>query len=161
FQLKNDRQLVSFLDTVQELIKKRVLEGTFSFWNVYRILSVLRQYPWKETNETTPLPMTFVRAVRKQVGAWAGSVLLHSFSTEQGRLQRKLIQDALRGKVHKIHFQRMKNIPFDLTDRKILQAYWRKKTPPPDGLDPDRDRCGVIWFSPAIPFRGKEVRAVL
>lgn len=43
-------------------------------------------------------------------------------------------------------------------------AYWKKLTRPSTAtvdLDPDRDRCGLIWCSPLLPFTGEEVvRAV-
>ena len=34
-------------------------------------------------------------------------------------------------------------------------AYWRSGTQPPPGtaLDPARDGCGVIWFSPLVPMK--------
>ncbi|MDD5391303.1 MAG: FAD-binding oxidoreductase [Gallionellaceae bacterium] len=43
-------------------------------------------------------------------------------------------------------------------------AYWKKQTRPSSAtvdLDPDRDRCGLIWCTPALPFTGEDVvRAV-
>ncbi len=43
-------------------------------------------------------------------------------------------------------------------------AYWKKQTRPSGAtvdLDPDRDRCGLIWCAPALPFTGEDVaRAV-
>lgn len=42
-------------------------------------------------------------------------------------------------------------------DNPIRQAYWRKKTPIPADLNPDRDKCGLIWFSPIIPFTGNDL----
>ncbi len=33
--------------------------------------------------------------------------------------------------------------------------------PLPETLDPDRDRCGVVWCAPSTPFRGKEVNQML
>ncbi len=39
----------------------------------------------------------------------------------------------------------------------IGYAYWRKRTPVPAAMDPDRDGCGMLWFSPVVPFRGKDV----
>ncbi|MBU1664669.1 MAG: FAD-binding oxidoreductase [Gammaproteobacteria bacterium] len=43
-------------------------------------------------------------------------------------------------------------------------AYWKKQTRPSGAtvdLDPDRDRCGLIWCSSALPFNGEDVvRAV-
>jgi 4-cresol dehydrogenase (hydroxylating) len=47
----------------------------------------------------------------------------------------------------------------DFNDRfSINQMYWRRRGPKPADVDPDRDRCGIIWFFPMIPWRGREVR---
>jgi 4-cresol dehydrogenase (hydroxylating) len=35
--------------------------------------------------------------------------------------------------------------------------YWRKRSPVPAEPDPDRDRCGLVWASAVVPFRGREV----
>jgi 4-cresol dehydrogenase (hydroxylating) len=39
----------------------------------------------------------------------------------------------------------------------LRTAYWRKRSPMPDGADLDRDRCGVVWCAAAIPFLGRHV----
>jgi 4-cresol dehydrogenase (hydroxylating) len=39
-------------------------------------------------------------------------------------------------------------------------AYWRKKYPAPPERDPDRDRCGVVFCAPCVPFDGGHVRTV-
>lgn len=45
-------------------------------------------------------------------------------------------------------------IPLDIV---LVQAYWRKRTPPPRDFDPDRDRCGLIWLGPVVPFTAEHV----
>lgn len=42
----------------------------------------------------------------------------------------------------------------------LKSAYWRKRTPPPDDADPDRDMCGLLWSSPVAPSIGADVQAV-
>ena len=49
----------------------------------------------------------------------------------------------------------MKGIP---TDHPLASAYWRKRTPPPQDMDPDRDRCGLLWCSPIAPTDGAHAR---
>jgi len=39
-------------------------------------------------------------------------------------------------------------------DSVFSACYWRKKTPPPTNMDPDRDKCGLIWLSPVAPLTG-------
>ncbi len=38
--------------------------------------------------------------------------------------------------------------------RPLASAYWRKSTLPPERMDPDRDRCGLLWCSPVAPAEG-------
>ena len=45
----------------------------------------------------------------------------------------------------------MKGVP---TDHPLASTYWRKKTPPPEAMDPDRDGCGLLWCSPVAPNDG-------
>jgi 4-cresol dehydrogenase (hydroxylating) len=40
------------------------------------------------------------------------------------------------------------------TDRTLAAAYWRKRTPPPPDMHPDRDRCGLLWCAPVAPLEG-------
>ena len=52
-------------------------------------------------------------------------------------------------------FGLMKGIP---TDQPLRSAYWRKPNPPPAQMNPDRDRCGLLWYSPVAPAEGKHAR---
>ncbi len=45
----------------------------------------------------------------------------------------------------------MQGIP---TDHPLFSTYWRKRTPPPAAMDPDRDGCGLLWCSPVAPNDG-------
>ncbi|QYF92964.1 FAD-binding oxidoreductase [Massilia sp. PAMC28688] len=48
--------------------------------------------------------------------------------------------------------------------RFLAGAYWRRRgaLPPsfPDGADPARDQCGMLWISPILPMRGADVLAL-
>ena len=46
----------------------------------------------------------------------------------------------------------MQGIP---TETQLKSAYWRKKSPPPEVMDLDRDGCGLIWCAPVAPLEGK------
>lgn len=46
-------------------------------------------------------------------------------------------------------------------EKQLNICYWKKKTPIPEKYDLDRDKCGVIWCSPSIPFAGDHVSRVL
>jgi 4-cresol dehydrogenase (hydroxylating) len=43
------------------------------------------------------------------------------------------------------------------TTRSTRSTYWRKKTPPPPDMNPNRDRCGVLWLCPVVPFDSKHL----
>lgn len=43
------------------------------------------------------------------------------------------------------------------TAHPLGSAYWRKRTPVPENPDPDRDRCGLLWYAPVAPADGDQV----
>lgn len=45
--------------------------------------------------------------------------------------------------------------------KQLAMCYFRKQKPMPEEIDLDRDRCGVIWVSPSVPFQGNEVAKAL
>ncbi|MBV9265867.1 MAG: FAD-binding oxidoreductase [Acidobacteriaceae bacterium] len=47
----------------------------------------------------------------------------------------------------------MRGIP---TDHALGSCYWRKRTPIPARPDPDRDGCGLLWYSPTAPAEGEK-----
>ena len=46
----------------------------------------------------------------------------------------------------------MKGVP---TGETLHSTYWRKRTPPPADMDPDRDGCGLLWCAPVSPLEGR------
>lgn len=46
----------------------------------------------------------------------------------------------------------MRGVP---TADTLASTYWRKRTPPPADMDPDRDGCGLIWCAPVAPLDGR------
>jgi 4-cresol dehydrogenase (hydroxylating) len=46
----------------------------------------------------------------------------------------------------------MQGIP---TNHAMASTYWRKRTAPPDSIDPDKEGCGLLWCSPVAPATGK------
>ena len=51
----------------------------------------------------------------------------------------------------------MKGIP---TNTQLKSTYWRKKSAPPEQMNPDRDKCGLIWCAPVAPLEGKQAMAI-
>jgi 4-cresol dehydrogenase (hydroxylating) len=54
-------------------------------------------------------------------------------------------------------FGLMQGVP---TDQPLASVYWRKRTPPPAEMDPDRDGCGLMWYSPVAPSEGSHAVAL-
>jgi 4-cresol dehydrogenase (hydroxylating) len=49
----------------------------------------------------------------------------------------------------------LKGIP---TDYFVRHAYFRnRRNRPAEDVDPARDRCGLIWFAPVLPFAGAQI----
>lgn len=46
----------------------------------------------------------------------------------------------------------MRGVP---TGDTLASTYWRKRTPPPADMDPDRDGCGLLWCAPVAPLEGR------
>ena len=49
----------------------------------------------------------------------------------------------------------MQGVP---TDHPLFSTYWRKPTPPPASMNPDRDGCGLLWCSPVAPNDGRSAK---
>ena len=45
----------------------------------------------------------------------------------------------------------MRGVP---TAHPLASAYWRKRTAVPAQMNPDRDRCGLLWCAPVAPMEG-------
>ncbi|BAU64852.1 putative oxidoreductase [Stanieria sp. NIES-3757] len=106
YAINDDSRLEALVDTLRELKLQGLLKNSFVIFNDHRMLSTRQQYPWQETNGKTPLPTELMAKLRQQWGggAWVGEGALYSVSREQGRIERKLIQKALKNKVDKLIF---------------------------------------------------------
>ncbi len=52
----------------------------------------------------------------------------------------------------------MQGVP---TAQPLATAYWRKREPPPVEMNPDRDRCGLLWCAPGCAARRRPRRALV
>ncbi|MGA3028414.1 MAG: FAD-binding oxidoreductase [Bryobacteraceae bacterium] len=50
-------------------------------------------------------------------------------------------------------FKLMQGVP---TAQPLQSCYWRKRGPVPAEMNPDRDRCGLLWVAPILPLRGED-----
>jgi 4-cresol dehydrogenase (hydroxylating) flavoprotein subunit len=118
--------------------------------------------------------------------SWAGFVWLHGVSPRHSAALRDVVTQGLFGRVDRLVFigndeptvsiwagardprlaagafssvRALKVLTGDPGNGNLPSIYWRKRTPLPDHLDPDRDGCGAIFCTPLVPLTGKEVTA--
>lgn len=159
----DDAQLWERMDRLQALALDGTLRGSFFFWNDIKALSVARQYPYAEVNGRTPLPTWALEQFREGFGRWGISGALHAPDEELGAVLERRLAAALEGGSRPLRWapppldgeSPFQGVP---TETNLAMAYWRKRTPKPEQPHPDRDRCGFIWCSVAVPFSSEEAR---
>ena len=174
FTLDDPARLPPLVDALRRLKLAGVISATTPLWNDCKVLPLFGGYPWAATGGVTPLPPA-VRAelrARAGLGWWNGTVSLYGASTRHGLALRELVTDALGEWVSHLRFERGPDEPLDADparcgpalgvphDQNVVTAYWRKPAPPTPPLDPDADRCGMLWLSHAVPFAGDHAAAV-
>jgi len=197
YQAADGAALGPLVDSLRELRQRGVLRGGFTLFNDLRMFSIRQRFPWRLADGRAPLDEEQRQAMGKSLGGgrWFGEGALHSPSRAVGLAERKLVKQALAGKVRKTLFmdagrarwvkrlapllkrlsgqdmETMLALAYERNPQRGIpvtqptkMAYWKKQTRPSGAtvdLDPDRDRCGLIWCSSALPFTGEDVaRAV-
>jgi 4-cresol dehydrogenase (hydroxylating) len=163
FTVKEDADLWQLVDRLQALALDGTLRNSFFFWNDVKALSVMRQFPFEATGGRTPLPGFLLEGFREDFGRWAISGAISAQDEELGALLERRLATAMEG------LARRYDIPPKDPDEStfhgkpnsgnLAMAYWRKKSPVPDDPHLDRDGCGFIWCSVAVPFTSEEIRA--
>ena len=158
--------LAQGLDALRELHHQRVLtDCSFTVWNVYKYLSLKGRFPWTRTGGATPFRLApvgepepffcggFLHAASAEIGNAFREQLVRALSPHCENLRFEHIDAAMRGADPTL------DCAFPSEDN-LKTAYWRKRYVL-DGPDPERDRCGIVWLCPALPFRGALVAAAL
>ena len=187
FRCDADEGLPAIIDALRRLRMSGTLRSSIHVGNDYKVLAGMQQYPWEETEGSTPLTPDQMRNFRRRLnfGAWNGSGGLYGTRAQVSEA-RRLLRRALAGKVSRLQFLDDRRLAlasrfsglfglisrWDLSralelvrplygllkgqpsDRPLASAYWRKRTPPPQEMNPDRDRCGLLWYSPVAPAEG-------
>jgi 4-cresol dehydrogenase (hydroxylating) len=174
YTIDDPRRLPALTDALRRLKLAGVARGTTSLWNDYKLLALFGGYPYAETGGATPLPDELRATLRRraQLGVWNGALSLYGASARHGQALRELVEETLDGIATQLRFERGPEEPLDAPpercgpplgvphDHNLVTAYWRKRERPTPPLDPDRDRCGMLWLSHAIPFAGEHAEAV-
>jgi len=162
FSLPQSNQLEGLLETLQQLQREGVITTSIGLHNDYKIISLQTQYPFEAAQGQRPLPSHLRQALIDAVGggSWFGEAAFHAPSLDiLFALQRRIVA-RLAPQVSEFHLSDV-NAPGPFfspdTESSLVNVYWRKTTPPTPEADPDRDRCGVIWYSPVLPFTSESV----
>ncbi|HKQ76401.1 MAG TPA: FAD-binding oxidoreductase [Blastocatellia bacterium] len=161
FSIKDARQLRTLIDKLQALKRDCVIDTTIGLYNDYKILTYLRQYPWDEADGRTSLSDRLLRKATELLGGvWFGEAAITAPDQRIGEVKRDLLRQALSENVDGLEFK-LPNAENPLighcTGTGLASVYWRKKSPPPRQMDPDRDGCGLIWLPLVAPFTGQAV----
>lgn len=159
FTLHDDARLPGLVDALRGLRLDGTLRAPVGLWNRLRVLSTQR-----------PRPTVTAEAPR-----WFGLAGLYAATELQGRALREHVAATLASHVDGWHAEERVGDP--VAGRELLwetepafgwlqgvpheeslrSAYWAKPSAPERDLDPDRDRCGVVWACAALPLRGRDV----
>lgn len=186
YKVRRDGGLANVLDGLQRLMMLGVLRPTLTLFNDVRLISALDSYPFERAGGRTPLPDELRRALRAEAfdgrgaGLWGGDVVVHAPDAMHAAATRELVSRTLGDDVEwledveadKAGLEQLLDAPeggaVELRDgllrnflgipdnEAIRSAYWRRRRPP-GPMDPDRDRCGLIWCTPVVPFRAREI----
>ena len=177
FSVVDPARLRTMVDACRVLRLDGTLRAVVGIWNDYRVASTRRQYPWDLTGGETPLRRPALDRIKHEWGGgtWFGSTAIYAPTAVQGRAAAAHVERSLRPYVDHLSVDTRTQSPgsgqdiFDDQDPAFLflqgiphenslrSLYWRKRTPVPESIDADRDRCGALWISAALPFRGRDV----
>ncbi|MEM7029199.1 MAG: FAD-binding oxidoreductase [Chloroflexota bacterium] len=165
FRLAQTTRLLQFIPNLQSLIQSQAINASCTLFNDYRASTLMRQYPWKAAGGETPLPADLHQQFQAELqGRWYGKAGLWANSLAELEAKRTYLTQKIEASIHLLRFEppNQPDTLFELsTQSRLTGMYWRKKMDEPSEPNPDRDRCGLIWFSPLIPFTAEDLAQCL
>jgi len=173
FQLDTHAELGDLLESVRTIRQQMAPHLALGIWNDLRLISTNQQYPWEQTQHTTPLSDDNRKLLRTRwnLGLWNGIGFLFSSSTEEAKATIDQIKRHI--EPHVRHFAVFNTIPAEMlssftmylpgipSNRFTASLYWRKTSFVPQEIDPDRDLCGFIWCDIITPFTKDDIECVI
>lgn len=181
--LEDDDALVPFADTMRKL-RLSGLGLSIRIFDDYRLMSTVRQFPFAEAKEDRPLSPALRNQIREELGGlgkWIALGGLYSRSEAYAVLEAQEVRevfaplskhfvvfnedtiarkdfDGLSFQLPQLeqlyHRSMLRGYPSEAT---MKMVYWRKRGAMPANPEPLRDRCGLLWFFPTLPCKGKVV----
>lgn len=169
FALDDRARLAALVDALRALRLAGIATAPVPLWNDVKALTTVARYPWDAAGGQTPLSPALREELcaRHGIARWTGSISLYGQSDAHAAALRELVEDRL-GAVGgvRVEVRAGPEEPLDADEAEcgpalgvphehnLASAYWRKRGPLPAALDPDRDRCGLLWLVHAAPFDG-------
>ena len=97
---------------------------------------------------------------------WFGCGELHSMNLQMAKAERQTLWERLQPHVDRFEFIDSPGMTPDQwlgvpTSRNLRCMYADKSTAAPSFADPGRDRCGVLWLCPVLPFKAASLREAI
>ena len=169
FAVEELAQLPALVDALRGLRMEGTVRSLHALWNDWKAISLLGPYPFEATSGQTPLPPAIAKEIRRAAGFGrvSGTLPLYAAGAGQGEADEARIAGALAPLVDLLVVDDPGEIDWDDLDSRgpllgapheasIASLYYRKQTPP-TRIAPEADRCGCLWVTPAVPFRGADV----
>jgi len=157
-------QLEQTLARAQTLLLEEIIpRNCINFWNIYKLLARKQQLPLELLDTGQVLRWEDLPGQ----APWYASGALYCHHAAHAKLMRELVEDALAPTTQSLFFfdqdshpQLLENNPFlgIPSDENVRSTYWRKRSAPPEEMDPDGDMCGALWLCPMLPFRQEIIR---
>lgn len=121
-------------------LQLRNLTPYVTWWNEYKIRA-------RMPNSQSELP------------PWLGAATIFAHTEKQAQTLVEITRQAL-SPFSEIHCE-IFEISHTYDSENIVMAYAKKSSPIPNDLDPDRDRCGLIWAMVLLPYFGRDVATAI
>lgn len=164
--LPDSDALSGLVNGLREPIQRNDRQISLEVLNDYRFLSQIRSYPFEIYPDGRLLPRSTATEFMKEFrGArWIAGVTLEGDEEAQLTFLRKKIESAVEDirPEATLEWEELSSGTGGKPAWASLDClYWRKRGAYPSPPDPDRDRCGVLWFVPVIPLRGQLVASAV
>jgi len=107
FGIRDSDELQQICQSMRRLLQLGVLDdASFAIWNIYRFIAAQMQYPWEADGTAKAAPEQLIEYLPStwRNSRWIGLAGLYSASSRVARANKKLVKEALKGKVTKLIF---------------------------------------------------------
>jgi 4-cresol dehydrogenase (hydroxylating) len=163
FGIRTEQRLVELIDALRAVKREGLVETNVGLYNQYKLLTYITRHPGTRAGDERlslkDLPGRDVDSLNSC--RWFGEAAITAQNDEIGRAKRKLLKARLARATDQLVFAqeggRNGLVGLEL-ETSLASVYWRKPGLPDEELDPDRDRCGLIWIGTLTVFVGDSVR---